>query len=513
MRKVLIVGLHPIRDDLEKQFNLLNCSVKLCDKYSQVESADVQLYDELVLLTNPDDKNAIAQDNEVIAWLYSLSQKLYSINLIRRPVLHLLLQSQTVLRMLQTMDLPQEINDVFDVYPMTMEDVWAKNILVHLPGIQNMGYPSLDWKPILEDSTDRIHLVISGFDKQAEAVAIHAALISHFPNYHPTDQIPLRTRITIVDKNIHERRDVFVNEYQNLFNNSYYRTVDINASKIDFHHPVYEGKRMDFVDVEWEFVNASINSPVMVEKINQWIQSGNQLLTFVVTHGDDEQNLAEALALPNEIYERQLPVFVKQRKKVLSELLEVSSKYNHVYPFGMEDCGYDVSMPLAKLAKYLKYFYDCSYGEIGVPTELPIAEVEAAWRQVKSFKLRFSNIYNVMTIATKMRSVGHTDEDAGAFYALTQKEIETLSEVEHNRWSVERLIQGSRPCNDAESAEIRADLKLKKKYKKKDVHFDLRAYDELEFDETGKNVKVYDYDLIACIPLIVKSFYEDNKHE
>ena len=129
-----------------------------------------------------------------------------------------------------------------------------------------------------------------------------------------------------------------------------------------------------------------------------------------------------------------------------------------------------------------------------------------------------------MTLATKMRSLGHEERDWDKFYALTQEEIVTLSAVEHNRWSVERLILGFRPPTDSEREEIRENIEafitakktgsekpekdLKNLYKKKKIHYDLCSYRELREDKTGKNVSVYDYDLTACIPLIAQSYKE-----
>ena len=151
-------------------------------------------------------------------------------------------------------------------------------------------------------------------------------------------------------------------------------------------------------------------------------------------------------------------------------------------------------------------------------------EVEQEWRKLESFSFRYSNIYNVMTLATKMRILGHRDDDWEKFYALTQEEIEQLSAVEHNRWSVDRLILGFRPPTDIEREEIekniqqfilakktggeKPDKDLKTVYKRKKVHYDLSSYRELREDKTGENVKALDYDLTACIPLIAQSYNE-----
>lgn len=509
MRGVLIIGNNPLKDNVKAQYASLGVgAIKECG-YDTLDVSKLDEVDEIVLFSESSKgEGPIAGDNRAMETLRTIAME-YNPEGGRRPVVHLMLQSQTTLWMLQTMDLPEEINEKFEVYPFTLEDVWAKNVLVQLPGIRNAEYPALDRKGIGRDSNDFVHIVISGFNSQAEAVAIHTALVAHFPNYNPEDKFSLRTRITIVDNDIKSKRDTFIAKYQHLFNNSFYRTIDVKAHDVAFHRPLYDGKRTDFVDVEWEFVDAAISHPEVCQKIATWANSDNQQLTIFVCHEDDEQNLSESMALPRVIYEKAIPVMVQQSQKGLADVLSGSATYKNVRPFGMKDSGYDVTLPLVRLAKLLKYFYDCSYGNVGVPTELPIEEVEKAWRNEKSFKMRFSNIYNVMTIATKMRSLGHDADDANTFYALTQEEIETLSETEHNRWSVERLIMGTRPCMDEELADIRTDVKAKKKaYKKRDIHFDLRAYSELEEDGTGKNARVYDYDLTACIPLMVKTFNE-----
>lgn len=512
MRHVAIIGDNPLKNSLKEQYFSLGFEDIIESEFNTIDFSRIDIADELVIMSSTLKDGAIAADNAAIELLTALS-KSYSNPNGSRPTVHLLLQSQTTLWMLQTMDLPAEVNEKFDIYPFTIEDVWAKNVLIHLSGIKNAHYPSLDRVCIGKDSKSIVHVVISGFSCQAEAIAIHAALIAHYPNYKPEDVPPLRTRITIIENDIKSKRDVFISKYQHLFDNSFYRTIDLKNRTIDFHHPMYDGKRADFVDVEWEFVDGSISQSTVGKKIEQWANCKEQQLTIFVCHEDEEQNLSECMALPRVIYENEIPIIVKLKQKALADTLSRSTKYKNICPFGMNDCGYDVTLPIVQLAKLLKYFYDCSYGNIGVPTELPIDQVEKAWQDEKSFKMRFSNIYNVMAIATKMRSLGHDAEDADTFYALTQEEIETMAETEHNRWSVERLIQGTRPCTDDEIAEIRTDVKrLKKAYKKKDIHFDLRAYDELEEDGTGKNAKVYDYDLTACIPLIVKTFYEKNKN-
>ena len=103
------------------------------------------------------------------------------------------------------------------------------------------------------------------------------------------------------------------------------------------------------------------------------------------------------------------------------------------------------------------------------------------------------------------------DEGAGqAYYALSMDEVDVMTEVEHNRWSLEELMLGYRPMTDDEMRMVEEDVLQKKRLRdEKKVHYDLRAFDDLREDETGKNVNVYDMALTQAIPLIVKTCITD----
>lgn len=112
-----------------------------------------------------------------------------------------------------------------------------------------------------------------------------------------------------------------------------------------------------------------------------------------------------------------------------------------------------------------------------------------------------------MTIGSKMHSLGHGQEDWQRYYALSKQEIEMMTEVEHNRWNMEELILGYRPVTDDEQKMIEKDISLKKKFREKKIHYDIRAFHDLRPDATGKQVYVYDLALTQGIPLIVKSCF------
>lgn len=514
MKHALIIGNHPIRSNIEAQYKSLNYCIETADGFETIPSNAG--FDALCVLPH----NGIADYNTLQA-LETFALGFHETPVGQsKPVCHLLLHDKTTLWLLQTLDLYPEINKKFEVYAFTMEDQWAKNVFCGLGG---KAYPPLDREKIDSVSNKTVHFVIAGFSDLGESLALHAAFIAHFPNYVRNQA--LRTRITIVEKGLSMRKDAFIQRYANLFEHSYYRCIDLDLKKItQYHDPFYHATREDFVDVEWEFVDGNFYDPMLQRKLRLWGDDKNQILTLALCDDDCSRNFDRAFALPKNLYQNNITVLVRAEQSGVLEKVRETEGYNNLYPFGMDDGGYDVRLPLLQMAKRLHYFYTCSYGQEGTPTDMPVEKVEAAWRNASTFSMRYTNIYNVMTVATKMRSLGHEEKDWNKFFALTKEEIETLSAVEHNRWSVERLILGFRPPTDTEREEIRENIEafitakqiggekpeqdLKNTYKKKKIHYDLCSYRELREDKTGQNVRVYDYDLTACIPLIAQSFKE-----
>lgn len=349
------------------------------------------------------------------------------------------------------------------------------------------------------------HIVLFGSLDFYRSEAITKAMLLHYPEYERDCR--LRTRISIVMDNLKAIHD-FVFEFQELMDNSYWRIVDLTKGKptVELHRPQYEGMRKDFIDVEWEFILGHPSHTSLQAKLRRWANDPRQQLTIAIGYDDATKSRSIADRL-----RRRLPATVKIEVKDADPQEDARQKAE-----------------LMEMAKYLHYFYQASYELRHVPTELPEDEVDKAWDAIEDERLKMSNVYNVMTIPIKMEILGHDRNDWDTFYALTAEEIEQLTAVEHNRWCVERLIQGMRPCTDPERREIEEDLRrrlsdeeyakanpvsLKKKYKtERNAHYDLCAYAELGVDETGLPVTRYDRDLTAAIPLIVKTFNDRHRN-
>lgn len=474
-KRILILGDHPIAENVVRRHDEVGAFVKW--NHGQILDVPyINQYDELYLL------GGNGTDYKTIAGFPELTEKYILCDHNGNKLLcHFLVESDT-LRLLQTSDLCIAVRKTLDVYPFSEEEIWSRSIV-------------LDYEPITIHSVKHVHLVIFGMGEVAETVAIQTAHIAHYPNYVRNHS--LRTRITMISEDAETLSEGYIKRYQHLFDNSFYRIVKPSEEKsvVKFHKPMYDGKREDFVDVEWEFVDAESWNPDVREKLKQWAKDDKQLLTVIMADRDENKNVAMSLFLPDELYQRSIPIH----------------KYS---PHAVE---YDVSMPLVQMAKNVNYIYSQCYndnfenwqGQIRTSVEIDRAEREKLWADLSSVK-RWSSIYNAMTIPSKMRSIGLGEDDWDKFYDISQQDIEILAQVEHNRWIVEELILGYRPCTDEEQDKIAADIETQKDaFKARKIHYDLRAYHDLRPDKTGKSAQVYDLCLSSALPLIAKTFVNE----
>ena len=479
-RKVIIIGEHSVANDLVKQYEGRGFVV-MRQKMLSSEGFDINDCNELCLLAGK------GEDDKAIAMLAELAAG-YDVKTHdgKRLICHLLVQDNRTLRMLQTCDLNDAVRQKIDVYPFSMDEVWSQGVV-------------LDYESITIQSEKHVHLVIFGMDEMAEMVAIQAAHVAHYPNYVRNHS--LRTRITMIDAQAEQKSVGFIKRYQHLFDNSYYRVLKPSEENaiVLFHKPMYEGKREDFVDVEWEFVDAESWNVDVRDKLRLWSKDEKQLLTVVLADKDVYKNKSDSLLLPQELYHRSIPI--------------------HIY--SPQNEGYDVTLPLVRMAKNVNYIYGRCYNEnvedwkgyLRYSVEIDLEERERSWAKLSNVK-RMSSIYNAMTIPVKMRSVGLNETDWDKFYDISQQNVELLAQVEHNRWSVEELILGFRPCTDKETEIIDADVATQKDaFKSRKIHYDLRAYNDLRPDKTGRGVQVYDLCLSSCLPLIAKAFADEKGGE
>lgn len=421
----------------------------------------------------------------------------------------LILENQISLWIMQTAGVPEDVHRKVDVLAVTVADLTAKTLFVQLPAVQT-PFPPLDRDGITRDSETTVHLVVAGGNDMAEALVVNAALVAHYPNYCRDHR--LRTRITVVDDDVSGFRDRMLQRYCHLFEHSYYRSLDLGDEmpQCVCHTPLYRDTREDFVDVEWEFVSGSLGNAALRRKFAEWACNPGQQLTLAVCHDDMQRNFTESLSLPEEVYRAQVPVLCRLEEPDMMELAKGCSLYDSVLPFGSGICSLDTLRALKEMAKRVNYVYNYVFslkpGEpVSAPSAIDTDVLDSQWAAVPSLPKQYSNIFNAMTFGPKMHSLGHSRGDWDTFYAVSMNEVDILTEVEHNRWSVEELILGYRPVTDAEQKLVEDDIRMKKVLREQKIHYDLRAFSDLREDGTGKNVDVYDKVLTQGIPLIIKS--------
>lgn len=436
----------------------------------------------------------------------------------QRMECYIVFSNDTSLWLLQTVGLPQHIQQKADVVATTPADLLAKTVFVKLPQMPSASAThstqhstlSLDRRPIDADSDSTVHLVIFGNSPLTIQLAINAALVAHYPNY--CRDYRLRTRITLIDDEMNDLRSRLTQRYQHLFDNSFHRTLDLSQSspKAITQVPMYKNRK-DFVDVEWEFIHGNVRSDAVRQKLSLWATSARQQLTVAISHTDYERNFNEAYALPGEVYANSIPVMCHLAATDMVEMVAGQGNYQSVVPISEQACTLDTLRTLKQLARRVNYVYGHCFSlapddPITAPASIPEEELEPQWSAIGSLTKQYSNIYNAMTLGTKMHSLGHREDDWQQCYALSAAEIDLLTAVEHNRWSVEELILGYRPLTDDEQRQVEHDAQLKKKFRNElKAHYDLRSFDDLRADATGKNSQVYDQVLTQGIPLIIKS--------
>lgn len=492
MHIVYIIGNHPLVDDLIRQYKAHDYEVH---RYSMMDSNSIShiCCDELFLLSDFYNASDTEADYAVIAQLTQTAH--YIANKGQRVTCHLLIRNPKIYQKLLSSDFSETIRQKLDIYPFVLDEVWSRII-------------RLDYEPITIESEKHAHLVIFGMNQVAEMVAIQSALVAHYPNFIPNHS--KKTRITIIDKHASLKCKDFISHYQHLFDNSFYSIINLTKAETTFHKPQYDGVREEFVDVEWEFIEASSDNTVVREKLGLWSMDNKRLLTIVMSYKDSNQNINEALLMSDIIFHCTIPIYIYSQH-------EVSFDTSHnIIPFGMTDRGYNIKMPLVSMAKNVNYLYHLCYkenikewtGQLRTAVEINKGDRDALWGQL-SISKRMSCIYHAMTVATKMRSIGLNEDDWEHFYDISKQDVELLSEVEHNRWSIDELVLGWRPCTDDEQRQVEADITLKNELKKHRIHYDLRAYHDLRPDETGKPVEIYDICLCSSLPLIAKTFIEE----
>ena len=251
---------------------------------------------------------------------------------------------------------------------------------------------------------------------------------------------------------------------------------------------------------------------------------------------DSRQNISVAMSLPDEIYESCVPVFVRQNtsSKFLSKLQEISaahqyekmmigadgqivsskpvSRYANIYPFGMTDIVFDVQKRTQLMAECINYLYHLYFnttkvaddgleGMMKYDRQEVLQEAHDLWKKCKESD-QWSSLYGAYNIPFRVRTfeaMGIND-----LLHLDHDLVERMGIVEHNRWTVEKLLMGFRkPLPHEDSYNLKADAKTVNDFKKNNnkrhfIHSDIRPFDQLD------SIQEIDKEIVRFIPWFLK---------
>jgi len=398
-------------------------------------------------------------------------------------------------------------------------EAWAQRVLVSREyslrddqdGRIAERYPAIDRGGIDLSSRKTVRFVICGISQMSYSMATTVAHIAHFPNFIKDPS--LRTKICFISPGIKQEMDFFIGHYSNLFMLSNAKYVSWNEYGIHSQQvcePVSDYG--DFLDIEWEFIDTSIEKKNARDLLEIWARNEEEYLTLSLCTNDPDANLAASLYLPEIIYERAIPVFVYNSG--VDEVLKYAhetKRYDNVYPFGMKNDSYDPlfrnRLSKAKKINYLYHLQDSGQEFVSMCGD---EELDKYWDEREEYVYRFSNLYAANSIPIKLRSIGLDPDDIDNIDRLSESDVMVLAEVEHNRWNIERLLMGFKALPSEKRREINDMLSdiggryergraLNKAYKEKYIHKDLTPYSGLP-----KSSKGYDIAIVRNILAVMK---------
>lgn len=431
-------------------------------------------------------------------------------------------EDQDTYAAMQVADLFDNVRDLgVEFIPYNFYADWAKQMFVdcRYTDKEKQSYPFIDGNGITENDNRHVHLVIIGTSNFGVTLGVEAAKMLHFPNFKKGKNL---TRITFVDLNAGKEKDLFMTRYRHFFEiqSYWYNGIKYPATK-------FKGDNSDFLDVEFEFIEGDVYSPQIQKQIADWASDEAQLLSLIFAMRDSRHNMAIAMNLPDEVYEKNIPIFVRQNisSKFLAKLHEKSEKpgkkiviennetrelplkgrYANLYPFGMTDIIFDVDKQAQKMAECINHLYSkCDELQwTRIPTQDEVKnctwdEIHKKWIQLPVAH-QWSNLYSAYNIIYRVHTIKAMRQSNVPITEIENEETETLARVEHDRWNVEKLLLGYRKPSEAEDYYATRNFvngkkvkAMKNAHKELFIHCDIRPYTELdEIQEIDKEIIRY----------------------
>ena len=479
---------------------------------------------------------------------------------------------QTTFSVFQFSDLDASKRQQINFRPFNFYEMWAQRIFVKsldvAPKNKEEIYMPLDtWYEdngkrvchgITYESDKQVHLVVVGMSKVGIAMAVEAAHVAHYPNF--LRDTKLRTKITFIDANAWQEMHFFTGRYKDLFELSHWSYQDTTGRRKAITHTPDQakwnhlGNLEELIDIEWEFIEGALESPAVQNYMRDLEANENELLTVAMCLTQTHQAVAGALYMPQETIAKAVQVLVYQpfNDSIIGNIsgtTAVNERYKRFKPFGMVTSGCEVVGMSDRAARLINHVYwdvrDWKLEQLeSVDRDWDYA-VSNAENGKSGAAARWSNIYNANTIATKLRSIGWTDDAAKPVQDIEEQMVLRLAMVEHNRWTVEQLLLNYRPVSaavqlelkedcdqiseleavidacpteeerDAKTKELKPDLRRLKRpkdgWKQRMYHHDICTYERLR--EVDFPTLKYDIAICRSLPYIVRALKPKSEKE
>ena len=436
-------------------------------------------------------------------------------------VCRVMFEYQTTFNIVKVTDIDM---DCIKFLPFNYYEMWAQHMLVCQKLEDDKSNAIDSYKPLEgyegikpTDSTF-VHLVIVDMSRMGTAMAIEAAHLAHYPNF---DTKKRRTRITFIDASMEQQRHFFMGRFKELFAVSRQRYIETphegcydNFDTFSWVDPTKEPNAEyscshlgeDFVDVEWEFINASVENPHVQSYLASAAKNPDAKLTIAICIPDNSRAIAAATYMPDSVYSsdmtQQILVYQRRNNDLLKQIAYKNKRYNDkLRAFGMATECYDSS--LVDISEFIGRKIGNKYNE--VTNSKPSGKTEAA--------MKWSNTYNVYSMWTKFRCFGVDFTNRKDF---DKSMLEAVANVEHNRWVVEQLLLRYRPLtldqqNKAKTSH-NTSTPMKSEYKKMYAHLDICSNDVLK--RVDPDIVKLDKALVEILPAAYKEYLDSKtKHD
>lgn len=310
---------------------------------------------------------------------------------------------------------------------------------------------------LLAKNPKYLHVIINGDDDQMLHLAKRVALLAHFPTFYEEDYLNTCTKITILGKKSNDNwRDVFGNLCR----------INVTNDK------VLDAWIAVPIDVQVEHVTLPDNS-----SIDDWARTHTDpnRVQILLTKKDIEESIDEPITLTNEQYEL------------------LAKRVNAIYD---ESQRFDIIR-----AEDIEHIH-----EFDTPVEqfiqLSDVQVDEAWHKENTDKESSRAMAISMFVRIEMLKCLKTNKDHSLYDTLS-RHLLAMSQSEHARWNVEKLINGFRPYTrreviaDENLFGAARDVKIKE-LKNSCVHLDLCSYSRLRRIDL-KSIKYDSFLLLAMV--------------